>query len=171
LTSLPYGYKFYTKVLIIQCPPKRLVSDESIVLGAEKILLILGVKEEAISFTQAVNHQDVEVLYVGFDKEWKAEEIKKKIDKIQENKQISYLVSDQGTNLVKAYGSAKLTHIEDINHVLANCLKKIYAKNELFEGFSKMVGDCRKSWFLSKGKSQYMPPKMQYKMRFARIGL
>ncbi|TAF98581.1 MAG: hypothetical protein EAZ47_00005, partial [Bacteroidetes bacterium] len=118
--------------------------DESIVFGAEKILLILGIKEENISFQRAVIHSDVEVLYVGFGKEWKAEMIAKKIEEIKTNKEISYVVSDQGANLVKAYLQTELTHIEAITHIMANVLKKIYGKNETFDS------GCKIDWELSK---------------------
>lgn len=143
--------------------------DESIVFGAEKILLILGISQEKVNLNKAVSHEDVEVLYVGFGKEWKAEKIGEKLLKIQENKEISYVVSDQGTNLIKAYQYSKLAHIEDVTYILANSLKKIYNKNEIFDGFCKLIGCCRKSWYLSKEKSRFMPPKMQHKMRFANI--
>jgi hypothetical protein len=118
--------------------------DESIVFGAEKILLILGIKEENISFQRAVIHSDVEVLYVGFGKEWKAEMIAKKIEEIKTNKEISYVVSDQGANLVKAYLQTELTHIEAITQIMANVLKKIYGKNETFDS------GCKIDWELSK---------------------
>ena len=60
-------------------------------------------------------------------------------------------------------------HIEDCTHVFANALKRIYGKDELFEQFRKLIGQLRQAWNLSKTKSQYMPPSMRGKMRFANI--
>lgn len=151
-------------------PKKRvLYVDESIVLGGEKILLILGIPVDKISFEGSVKHQDVEVLHVSSQKEWKAESIVPILTKIGRNGGISYIVSDQGTNLTKAYNLCQYTHIEDCTHILANLLKKIYERYPLFETFRKLIGEARKKWFLNKENSQYMPPSMRGKMRFANI--
>jgi len=60
-------------------------------------------------------------------------------------------------------------HIEDCAHILANHLKRIYNKDAEFESFRKLIGKLRRDWNLSKTKSQYMPPSMRGKMRFANI--
>jgi hypothetical protein len=48
-------------------------------------------------------------------------------------------------------------------------LRRIYGDNEDFEFFRKLIGQLRRDWNLSKTKSQYMPPTMRGKMRFANI--
>jgi hypothetical protein len=143
--------------------------DESIVFGSEKLLLIIGVEEKNIPIARGLNHSDMEVLYVGASGEWKGETIEEEIKKIGQNKTISYVVSDEGNNLRKAYKSLNYTHIEDCTHIFANDLKRIYEKDEDFEAFRKRIGALRKAWNLSKDKSQYMPPTMRGKMRFANI--
>ena len=143
--------------------------DESIILGGEKILLILGISTDKIRFNGSVSHQDVEVLHVSSEKEWKAETIAPILTKISEMGGISYIVSDQGCNLRKAYKLGQYVHIEDCTHILANFLKKIYEEYPLFEAFRKLIGEVRKKWFLSKENSKYMPPSMRGKMRFANI--
>lgn len=143
--------------------------DESIVLGSEKILLILGVAAEKIPTTRALTHSDMEVLYVGANVEWKAEHIEAGLVKIAKKKPILYAVSDEGNNLRSAYMSLKYTHIADCTHVLANYLKRLYEKDADFEEFRKLIGHLRKQWNLSKANSQYMPPTMRGKMRFANI--
>ena len=143
--------------------------DESIILGGEKILLILGVRTDKIRFDGSVSQQDVEVLHVSSEKEWKAETIASILTKIGAMGGISYIVSDQGCNLRKAYKLGLYVHIEDCTHILANFLKKIYEAHPLFEAFRKLIGEVRKKWFLSKENSKYMPPSMRGKMRFANI--
>jgi hypothetical protein len=49
--------------------------DESILFGSEKILLILGISKDKIPLDRAVSHTDMDVLYVGYSNEWKAESI------------------------------------------------------------------------------------------------
>ena len=143
--------------------------DESIVLGGEKILLILGIEHANIPEDRCVKHEDVEVLYVGSSGEWKGETIADILREINGKNGVSYVVSDQGTNLKKAYNLCEYTHIEDCTHILSNFLKHIYQNDSTFEGFRKLIGVTRKAWFLSKDKSQFMPPSMRGKLRFANI--
>ncbi len=143
--------------------------DESITFGSEKILLILGVSEDKISRERSLSHNDMSVLYVGSSQEWKGEQIKAEIEKIGAQETIKYVVSDQGTNLQKAYKLLNYSHIEDCTHILANYLKRIYERDEDFETFRKLIGKLRRDWNLSKTKSRYMPPTMRGKMRFANI--
>lgn len=143
--------------------------DESIVFGSEKILLILGLPVENIYQNKALSQADMEVLYVGSSQEWKGLSIEKELLKIAKNKEIKYIVSDQGSNLKKAYKSLNYVHIEDCTHILANYLKRIYEKDSDFEAFRKLIGKSRREWNLSKNKSKYIPPTMRGKMRFANI--
>ena len=143
--------------------------DESIVFGSEKILLILGVEACKIPTERSLKHSDMDVLYVGASVEWKGESIEERIRKIAEHKTISYVVSDEGHNLRKAYKTLEYIHIEDCTHILANHLKRLYEKDEDFEMFRKLIGQLRRDWNLSKENSQYMPPTMRGKMRFANI--
>jgi hypothetical protein len=143
--------------------------DESITFGSEKILLILGVPHNKVSRNKSLSHNDMTVFYVGASQEWKGEQIKAEIEKIAEVEKIKYVVSDEGTNLKKAYNLLNYSHIEDCTHILANYLKRIYGNDEEFEVFRKLIGKLRRDWNLSKAKSQYMPPTMRGKMRFANI--
>lgn len=143
--------------------------DESISYGSEKMLLILGVHSHAIDFTRPLSHQDMEVLYIAAGDSWKSDSICSVLEEISVNKQIIYVVSDEGHNLKKAYKALNYTHIEDCTHILAKYLKHIYKQSTEFESFCKLIGSLRKKWNLSKLKSPYMPPKMRGKMRFANI--
>jgi hypothetical protein len=144
--------------------------DESIVFGSEKILLILGVPVSDNCEIRALQHTDMEVLFVGANTEWKAEHIEEELLKIGKNKSILYAVSDEGNNLRKAYKSMNTVHVADCTHILANALKRLYDKDADFTAFRHLIGDLRKRWNLSKENSVYMPPTMRGKMRFARIG-
>jgi len=143
--------------------------DESITFGSDKILLILGIAKSKITFEGSLTHQDMEVLYVGISKEWKADKIHEIVAKVTKSKNILYAVSDEGRNLVRAYKLLICSHIKDCTHKLANYIKAIYEKDELFESFRKLIGKLRQAWNLSKSKSDYMPPSMRGKLRFANI--
>lgn len=143
--------------------------DESIVFGSEKILLILGISKDKVPLDRAVLHTDMDVLYVGYSHEWKSESIEAELEKIAKYKDISYVVSDEGLNLRKAYNSCKYVHIEDCTHIFANYLKRLYGEDTTFELFRKLIGKLRQAWNLSKSNCQYMPPSMRGKLRFANI--
>jgi hypothetical protein len=143
--------------------------DESIVFGSEKILLILGIGHQSIPKERSVNHSDIEVLYVGVSQAWKSEAIWVQIEAISQSRGISYIVSDEGINLRKAYKMGNYVHIEDCTHVLVNHLKHIYQKDSRFEGFRKLIGQLRIAFYLSKEKSPFMPPSMRGKLRFANM--
>jgi len=145
------------------------IVDESITFGSEKILLILGLDVAIAGRKGALGHEDMEVLFVGASQEWKAEQIAEQLQKATVGKDIKYAVSDKGTNLCKAYKSLNIMHIPDCTHVLANHLKRIYEKSQVFEDFRKLIGKLRQAWNMSKTKSQYTPPGMRAKMRFANI--
>ncbi len=143
--------------------------DESISFGSEKILLILGVPIGEVSWGRCLSHGDMQVLYVGVSREWKPGHIEAELSRIGQHHTIEYVVSDQGDNLRKAYKSLGYSHIGDCTHILANVLKRIYDKDGLFGRFRELIGQLRQAWNLSKTKSQYMPPAMRGKMRFANI--
>ena len=84
--------------------------DESIVFRSEKILLILGLPVESICQNKALSQADMEVLYVASSQEWKGLAIEKELLKIAKNKEIKYILSDQGSNLKKAYKSLNYIH-------------------------------------------------------------
>ena len=69
--------------------------DESLILGGERILLILGISSDKIPLDGSVSHTGVEVLHVPSEKEWKAEPIITILTKIGNKGGVSYVVSDQ----------------------------------------------------------------------------
>jgi hypothetical protein len=143
--------------------------DESISFGSEKILLVLGVNIDEIPKHRSLNHADMEVLDVSIGQEWKGTQIADVLKKVTVNKQIRYVVSDEGNNLKKAYKLLNYNHIKDCTHLFANDLKRLYQSDEDFIMFSQLIGKLRQKWNLSKANSQYMPPSMRGKLRFANI--
>ncbi|MDZ7933541.1 MAG: hypothetical protein U5M51_00905 [Emticicia sp.] len=143
--------------------------DESIIVGGEKVLLILGVLESEIDYQKGLEFSKMEVLFVGSSGSWKGDRITKIFGDIAQYYLLSYVVSDNGTNLKNACHGSSYTQIEDCTHCLANILKGMYKGDECFETFSKSVKSLRKNWFLSKEKSFYLPPTQRGKVRFANI--
>jgi hypothetical protein len=161
----------YSRIYCKKVSPHKYVLylDESITFGSEKILLILGLPEDKIPVGRSVTHADMEVLFVGISDSWTAEHIKAELDKIRLTYHISYIVSDQGNNLKSAYKMGDYTHMEDCTHIFANILKRQYQADIRFKHFSSFISTARKAFYLSKTKSQYLPPTLRGKMRFANM--
>ena len=150
--------------------------DESISFGSEKILLILGVKVTSIPENRILCHSDMEVLSVEVGQEClprnlggKGKQIVETLNKATKHKAVKYVISDEGNNLKKAYKTLNYHHIKDCTHIFANDLKRLYKSDKDFIAFTKLIGKLRQKWNLSKANSQYMPPSMRGKLRFANI--
>jgi len=144
------------------------IIDESLSIGNQKILLILGIDLETKNFDQAINMQETRVLYVDVSNHWKAEEIQSIIEKIEKHHSLAYTLSDRGNNLLKSYDLAKVDFVPDCTHTIANALERIYKKDEIFKEFTALCGLLRKKWIMSK-YAAYTPPNQKSKVRFANV--
>lgn len=146
-----------------------LIVDESISVGAQKLLLILGVELTKYKMDSALTFQEVSVLYIGIGKSWKGPAISAEIEKIKARKfSVSYAISDGGTNIGKALKISEITHVKDCTHTIGNLLKKQYNTSELFLEYSKKCGVLKRQVMLSKD-AVIMPPKQRTKGRFLNL--
>jgi hypothetical protein len=145
-----------------------LLIDESISLGNEKILLVLGVPLSKVCFEKALDLSDLQVLAMEVSKTWTGEAIDAVLQKIAIKQPICYVISDSGNNLKKSCVLGNWLHIPDITHYMANILSDLYEKDATFSAFSRNCGLVRQRYILSK-RSKYMPPKQRNKLRFANI--
>jgi len=142
--------------------------DESISLGNEKILLVLGIPLSKVSFEKALNLADLRVLAMEISKTWTGKDINLVLQKVAKNYPIGYIISDCGNNLKKSYVLGSHLHIPDITHNMANILASLYEKDTVFIAFCKQCGLLRQRWVLSK-KSKFIPPAVRNKLRFANV--
>jgi hypothetical protein len=143
--------------------------DESITMGGQKLLLILGRPIDDWAFESAPTIANVYVMGLKLASEWKGEAIVIEIEAVAKQHKIAYIVSDKGHNLVKSYELGSFLHIPDLTHVVAKALERIYSKAEVFTSFTSKCGMLRKKWNLSQKKCAYMPPSQRGKVRFANI--
>lgn len=106
---------------------------------------------------------------MGISDSWKGEDIHNVLADVATKTPISYVVGDEGTNLKKAYSLGNYRHIEDCTHIFANLLKHCYQKDVRFETFRSLIGTARKAFYLSKEKSQWLPPTLRGKLRFVNV--
>lgn len=145
-----------------------LVIDESITIGSEKILLVLGLELSTWQFTKSLSVEDVRVLAVETSKGWSSEMISQRLKDVGRTHNISYVISDGGINLKCALRLSSLVHVPDCSHVAANALARQYTKHEGYISLSKSAGALRRKWYLSKNVV-YMPPVQRSKSRFQNI--
>lgn len=143
--------------------------DESVVLGAESILLVLGLPLQEWQFERPVCVSDTYVLWVESRQGWTVQQIQSILQKVKDMVDVQYVVSDQGINLCKAYAQVGLTHIPDCSHVLANSMEKLYKNDPTFDLFIRWAAQLRARWAMSRQKVAFMPPAHRTKARFANI--
>lgn len=142
--------------------------DESITIGSQKMLLVLGLDIGNWTFKRPLQLTDVEVLSLSFRDSWKGEAIKEVIEGLKAHYNIPYIVSDKGANLLNTYQLGGYLHISECSHVLANALEHQYKTDERFIAFTSLLGSLRRKWFLSQ-KVIHMPPNQRSKVRFHHV--
>jgi len=146
-----------------------LIIDESVSIGSQKLLLLLGVNLADYDFESALCHSGVRVLDIRLGKSWKGVAIKAVIDDVLgRNYELAYTCCDNGNNLRNALSLSNLTHIPDCGHKLGHWLKISYQKNENFIAFCNATTHMKQQLILSK-YAEYVPPKHRTKARFLNI--
>lgn len=145
-----------------------IIIDESVAIGQEKLLLVLGLQQNEWAFTKAISHRDVKVLHIGIAGSWKAAGITRVLQEIEKDKTIVYCVSDKGNNIMGAIKEMGWKHVYDCSHHWAKGMEKLYDQSEDFKFLMGHIGMLRKKWILSKF-SHLMPPSLRSKARFQNI--
>lgn len=146
-----------------------LIMDESISMGSEKILLLLGVDLERYDYSRPLKMEDIIVLDIGLSKSWKSEAITPRIAKVKKRDiELTYSCTDNGNNIVKALKDSGLIQIEDCSHALGNLMKKRYHNNATFKSLSAEVVKFKQR--ICNGKyAEYAPPKWRSKSRYMNL--
>lgn len=143
--------------------------DESIHIGNEKILLVLGIPEKEVHFNKALCLSELLILHMSVSTQWKGEDISPILEGLKKQFPLSYIVSDEGANLKKSYELSNSLHISDCTHALTKGIEKAYKEKKLFKEFCSWAGSLRQKWYLNKGKQSYLPPNQRNKVRFANL--
>jgi len=146
-----------------------IIIDESITVGQQKMLLILGVNLADYKFGQAVKFEDVEVLDFGIQKSWKGEAIDERLKGItSKGVNILYCVCDGGNNLCKSLKISQIIRVEDCTHAIGKLLEKQYKDKEEFVKFSReCVGFKRRK--MQSEIAFLIPPTQRSKGRFLNL--
>lgn len=146
-----------------------IILDESISIGEEKVLLILGIRLCDDIFGKALSLKEVNVLGIQISKSWTAVKISKAInDLLSMNYDIKYVVSDGCSTLKSATKASGLTRISDCTHAFGNILKKRYKEDENYLNFNKQCGILRRQVALGEN-AVIAPPKYRKKAKFLNL--
>lgn len=143
--------------------------DESVCIGKEKLLLILGAdvgkeKQSGMSFER------VSCLYMASCSSWPAESIVKAITAVKEKLcgNICFAVVDKGNNINKALRLSGLCYIHDLTHEIAHRLSELYKEAQDFKAYCQWTALLRRQQALS-AYAHLMPPEQKSKARFHNI--
>ena len=146
-----------------------IIIDESIQIGAEKLLLILGVRSSNIDFSRPLNFHDVLPIVQVSKSGWNAQKVKIELEKaIEILGTIKYAVSDKGASINKGLELCGIPQVHDITHRIANILKKVYKKDSEFESYINKVSRFRLQ--IQQTKWAYLlPPQQRSQSRFLNL--
>lgn len=148
-----------------------LILDESIGIGQEKVLLVLGIRRSNIDFTRPLILQDMEPILVKSSERWTRHDISKELNIIKEKLgTVIYAVTDGGSALKSGLRDAEIDWVYDITHASAIFLDRIYRKDEDFKAFTYNAGQMRFKLCCSK-YAHLIPPNQRSKSRFLNIDI
>ena len=145
-----------------------LIADESIQFGNKKILLVLAVPESRCSQNKSLRYNDLTPLVLKVNASWKSEDIANEIKKQINLEQISYCISDTGSNLTCAFKILNCKHITDINHKFSLMIQSVFENNPLFKDYTKALSDIRAKKSMSK-IARIVPPNQRIMSRFMNL--
>lgn len=144
------------------------ITDESISVGKQKLLLQLGVP--ASSTGKPLSHSDVSIVSMKVSSSWTGDAVKDEMQKTSASigHDPLYNVSDNGYNLCKACREAGIPFHRDISHTFGAILKKHFAESPDFKEFTSIMEKKRLSYHLT-DKAVILPPKQRAIARFMNI--
>lgn len=146
-----------------------IILDESVGVGQQKLLVVVGVELSGYQFGQALRLEEVQLLSLRLSASWKAANISEELACLKaRGYQISYAISDGGANLGKALRESQITQIQDCTHALGKLLEKHYKHDKQFQAFTHACALFKRQVLLSEA-SVVMPPVQRTKGRFLNL--
>lgn len=148
-----------------------IIADESIGIGQEKVLVVLGIRRSNIKFDRPLKIQDLEPLLVKSKENWTGDMIAEQLRIVKKRiGNILYAVTDSGSALKKGLREAEINHTNDLTHSIAIALEKIYKKNDEFIEYTYKMGQMRFKLCNSR-YAHLIPPNQRSKSRFLNIDI
>ena len=148
-----------------------IILDESIGIGQEKVLVVLGIRQCNIDFTRPLRIQDMEPILVKSRERWLGVDIADELREIERKLgAILYAVADAGNGIKNGLKESGILWRYDITHAIAIALDRIYRNDEKFKDFTHKAGQMRFKCCCSK-QAHLIPPNQRSKSRFLNIDI
>jgi hypothetical protein len=145
------------------------ITDESMMIGSEKLLVTLGVHANKDA-CNTLKRSDVTILDIGVKERWNSTSIGKAYDDIVERvgSKPLYVISDNDSKITKAMREKEYINIRDVSHTLALFVEHQFKTEESFINYTKAISsvlaraNMKKSAFL-------LPPRQRTIARFMNL--
>jgi len=146
-----------------------IIVDESIGIGQEKVLVVLGIRRSQVDFTRPLLLKDMEPITVKSKERWTGQDIANELKIVKEKLgTIIYAVTDGGITLKYGLKDVDIKQVYDITHAIAICLQRLYEKDENFKDYAHKAGQMRFKLCCSR-HAHLIPPNQRSKSRFLNI--
>ncbi len=151
-----------------------IIIDESIQIGSQKYLVILGCREKDLPLGRSLKLEDLTPLHAVVQTTSDSDSILKALEAVKLRVgSITGICSDECSNLVNAFKlyqkeNPNVIHIPDIVHKLANIIKKQLQDDAEWEQFIKLVNTARAKMYNS-SMAHLAPPALRGKSRFLNL--
>jgi hypothetical protein len=145
-----------------------LVTDESMMIGSEKLLLTLAIPSEHQG--QPLSCEDVNVIDIAVAKSWNGENIGLQLQKASEKVGHipDFVITDNASVMNKGVRCAKMIHLHDISHSLAMYLERGYGKEFDFKKYVKLMAKSKFKYNMTK-IAYLLPPTQRTIARFMNL--
>lgn len=146
-----------------------IIVDESIGIGQEKVLVVLGIRRSQVDFTRPLLLQDMEPITVKSKERWTGQDIANELKIVKEKLgTIIYAVTDGGISLKYGLKDVDIKQVYDITHAIAIFLQRLYEKDEIFKDYAHKAAQMRFKLCCSR-HAHLIPPNQRSKSRFLNI--
>lgn len=161
---------YYYLQLQLEAGAYVLIADESVMVGQQKLLVLLAVRQDNQCRIAPLTMADVSVIHVQSATSWKGADIAQIIEQKSQSPGVSfaYAISDKAHNLRKAFSICQLSWVEDVTHRIAAQTRLLFEQDTAFNAFIARQQLTRAKWVLSQ-YAPYLPPALRKKARFHQL--
>lgn len=145
-----------------------LITDESMMIGREKLLVTLAVSAKHLG--RPLSCEDVSVVDIAVAESWNGENVGVQLQKASEKVGYNpdYVTTDNGSIMNKGVRCAKMIHHHDISHSLAMYAERAYGKEVDFIEYIALMTKSKFKYNMTK-IAYMLPPKQRTISRFMNL--
>jgi transposase-like protein len=145
-----------------------IITDESMMIGSQKMLLTLGVN--AKHQCKPLTHNDVEVLGMSVRSSWNSQSVCAELEAVSKHgkKPPQYVISDNAGIMNKGIRNFNSLQIRDISHTLGIFMERVYSKDDEFISYMKELAQVKFKHVMNP-VAYLLPPKQRSIARFLNL--